>query len=121
MKGNVIYDKLLNDKLGANLGYVYANVIAQMLRTSGKRLLYHTIPYAERKKFYEIDFVIAAGHKITPIEVKSSDYKTHKSSDVFCSKYSDRIKNRYLIYTRDYRRENGADYIPVYMTWLLVE
>lgn len=71
MKGNVIYDKLLNDKLGANLGYVYANVIAQMLRTSGKRLLYHTIPYAERKKFYEIDFVIAAGHKITPIEVKS--------------------------------------------------
>jgi hypothetical protein len=31
---NVIYDKLLNDKLSTNLGYVYENVIAQMLRAT---------------------------------------------------------------------------------------
>lgn len=116
---NVIYDKLLNDKLSTNLGYVYENVIAQMLRAAGKNLFYHTIPYAEGKKYYEIDFVIPDKHKISPIEVKSSGYKAHKSLDEFCSKFSDRIMNRYLIYTKDYKRENGVEYVPVYMTMFL--
>lgn len=113
---NLIYNKLLNDKLSTNLGYVYENVIAQMLRASGKNLFYHTIPYAEGKKHYEIDFVISDKHKVSPIEVKSSGYKTHKSLDEFCIKYSDRIQNKYLIYTKDYKRENGVEYLPVYMT-----
>lgn len=116
---NDIYNKLLNDKLSTNLGYVYENVIAQMLRAAGKNLYYHTIPYAEGKKYYEIDFVIPDKHKISPIEVKSSGYKSHKSLDEFCRKYSDRILNRYLIYTKDYKREEGIDYIPVYMTLFL--
>lgn len=116
---NVIYDKLLNDKLSTNLGYVYENVIAQMLRATGKNLFYHTIPYAEGKKYYEIDFVIPDKHKISPIEVKSSGYKAHKSLDEFCSKFSDRIMNRYLIYTKDYKREKGVEYVPVYMTMFL--
>lgn len=116
---NVIYDKLLNDKLSTNLGYVYENVIAQMLRATGKNLFYHTIPYAEGKKYYEIDFVIPHKHKVSPVEVKSSGYKTHKSLDVFCSKFSDRIMHKYLIYTKDYKRENGVEYIPVYMTMFL--
>ncbi len=116
---NVIYDKLLNDKLSTNLGYVYENVIAQMLRATGKNLFYHTIPYAEGKKYYEIDFVVSDKHKVSPIEVKSSGYKTHKSLDVFCSRFSDRIMNTYLIYTKDYKRENGVEYIPVYMTLFL--
>ena len=116
---NIIYEKLLSDKLSTNLGYVYENMIAQMLRATGKNLFYHTIPYAEGKKYYEIDFLITDKHKISPIEVKSSGYKSHKSLDEFCSKFSDRIMNRYVIYTKDYRRENGIDYIPVYMTMFL--
>lgn len=116
---NIIYDKLLNDKLSTNLGYVYENVIAQMLRATGKNLFYHTIPFAEGKKYYEIDFVIPEKHKISPIEVKSSGYKTHKSLDEFCCKFSDRIQNKYLIYTKDLKRENGINYIPVYMTMFL--
>lgn len=116
---NAIYNKLLNDKLSTNLGYIYENVIAQMLRATGKNLYYHTIPFAEGKKYYEIDFVIPDKHKISPIEVKSSGYKTHKSLDEFCTKFSDRIMNRYLIYTKDYKRENGVEYVPVYMTMFL--
>lgn len=116
---NVIYDKLLNDKLSVNMGYVYENVVAQMLRSSGKNLVYHTIPYLEGKKYYEVDFLIADGHKLSPIEVKSSGYKTHKSLDEFCSKFSDRIKNKYLIYTKDYKRDKDVDCIPVYMTMFL--
>lgn len=116
---NVIYEKLLSDKLSTNLGYVYENMIAQMLVASGKDLFYHTIPYADGKKYYEIDFIITEKHKISPIEVKSSGYKSHKSLDEFCAKYSERIMNRYIIYTKDYKRENGVDYIPVYMTMFL--
>jgi hypothetical protein len=116
---NLIYQKLLNDKLSANLGYVYENMIAQMLRASGKQLYYHTIPTAEGKKYYEVDFLIADGHKVTPIEVKSSGYKTHASLDAFCRKYSDRIQRKYLIYTKDLQRIGDVDYIPVYMTMFL--
>ncbi len=116
---NVIYEKLLNDKLSANLGYVYENMIAQMLRASGKDLYYHTIPYAEGKKYYEVDFLISDRHKIAPIEVKSSGYKSHKSLDEFSAKYSGRIMNRYVIYTKDYKRENGVEYLPVYMTMFI--
>ena len=116
---NVIYNKLLNDKLSSNLGYVYENVIAQMLKATGKNLFYHTIPYADGKKYYEVDFIIPDRHKISPIEVKSSGYKTHRSLDEFCLKFSDRVMNKYLIYTKDYRREDGIDCIPVYMTMFL--
>lgn len=116
---NVIYEKLLNDKLSANLGYVYENMIAQMLRASGKDLYYHTIPYAEGKKYYEVDFLISDRHKIAPIEVKSSGYKSHKSLDEFSAKYSERIMNRYVIYTKDYKRENGVEYLPVYMAMFI--
>ena len=116
---NTIYNKLLNDKLSTTLGYVYENMIAQMLRATGKQLYYHTIPFDGGKKYYEIDFVIADGFKISPIEVKSSGYKTHASLNQFCSKYSDRIENKYLVYTKDLMRLNGVDYIPVYMTMFL--
>ncbi len=116
---NIIYEKLLNDKLSANLGYIYETAIAQMLIATGKKLFYNTIPYDEKKKYYEVDFIFADKHKISPVEVKSSGYKAHKSLDEFCKKYSDRILNKYIIYTKDYKKENGIEYIPVYMTMFL--
>lgn len=116
---NIIYQKLLNDKLSTNLGYVYENMIAQMLRATGKKLYYHTIPFDDGKKYYEIDFLLPDQHKVSPIEVKSSGYKTHASLDAFCKKYSERIQNKYLIYTKDYIRKEGMVYLPVYMTIFL--
>lgn len=116
---NLIYEKLLNDKLSTNLGYVYENMIAQMLRATGKQLYYHTIPTQEGKKYYEVDFLIADGHKVSPIEVKSSGYKTHASLDAFCHKYSNRILHKYIIYTKDFQRVGDIDCIPVYMTMFL--
>jgi uncharacterized protein len=116
---NEIYNKLLNDKLSTNLGYVYENVVAQMLRATGKNLFYHTIPFAEGKNYYEIDFVVADKHKISPVEVKSSGYNAHKSLDEFCKKYSDRIQNQYLIYTKDFKKDGSINCIPVYMTMFI--
>ncbi len=115
---NVIYQKLLTDKLEANLGYVYENLMAQMLTASGNKLFYYTFPKDE-KHSYEIDFLLSRGNKICPIEVKSSGYKTHTSLDVFCEKYSNRIKDKYLVYTKDFFQQQDILYIPFYMVPLV--
>ncbi len=112
---NVIYQKLLNDKLSTNLGYVYENMIAQMLATSGNKLFYYTWPKDETHN-YEIDFLLSHGTKLQPIEVKSSGYNTHKSLDVFCEKYAHIVERRYLIYTKDLKTDQGTILLPVYMT-----
>lgn len=115
---NIIYDKLLSDKLSVNLGYVYENLIAQMLVASGNRLFYHTWKKDE-KHYYEIDFLLSRGAKLCPVEVKSSGYKAHASLDAFCEKYSGRVGSRYLIYTKDLTKDNGTTLLPAYMTPLL--
>ena len=117
---NVIYEHLLSDKLAANLGYLYENVVAQMLTASGNKLFYHVWPTESGKHNYEVDFLLSRGTKIMPIEVKSSSYKTHASLDAFCKKYSSRITNdRYLIYTKDYAHEESVKYIPAYLACFL--
>ena len=112
---NIIYKKLLNDKLNTNLGYVYENVIAQMLAANGNKLFYYTWP-KDKSHNYEIDFLLSRGTKLHPIEVKSSGYKAHKSLDVFCQKFSHIIERRYQIYTKDLKKENETLLLPVYMT-----
>ncbi len=112
---NEIYEKLLNDKLSVNLGYLYENIVAQCLAANGNELFYHTIMNTQSKHNYEIDFILAKKNKIVPLEVKSSGYKTHKSLDVFTEKYSNRILKRYLVYTKDLSKEQDIICIPVYM------
>ena len=115
---NVIYQKLLNDKLDANLGYVYENAVAQALVSSGNKLFYYTW-LDDNKHTYEIDFLLSRGSKLWPLEVKSAGYSTHKSLDLFCKKFSSRINNRYLVYTKDLRKDCEVTMIPIYMVGLL--
>lgn len=116
---NVIYQKLLSDKLSADLGYVYENAVAQMLVASGNKLFYHTWQSKTSNHNYEIDFLLSRGTKLWPLEVKSSGYKTHKSLDEFCNKYSEHISNRYLIYTKDYKKDGQTTLLPVMLTMFL--
>lgn len=113
---NVIYNKLLSDKLEANLGYVYENLVAQMLRVSDNELYYYTFPTETEKHNYEVDFLLSRGNKLVPLEVKSSGYKTHKSLDEFCKKFSSRIGERILLYTKDYYKDGETVCMPVYFT-----
>ena len=115
---NIIYQKLLSDKLEANLGYVYENLVAQMLVSAGNKLFYYTFP-KDNKHNYEVDFLLSRGNKLVPIEVKSSGYKTHKSLDAFCEKFSSRIGERILLYTKDYAQDGQTTCLPVYFTSLL--
>lgn len=112
---NVIYNKLLSDKLETNLGYIYESVVAQMLTAKGNNLFYYTMQNDISNHLYEIDFLISIGDKISPIEVKSGNYRGHKSLDVFCDKFSRRIIDKYVVHTKDYKWENGIHYLPVYM------
>ena len=57
--------------------------------------------------------------KICPIEVKSSNYKSHKSFDYLIDKYQLKMEDRYIIYTKDLKFSDGITYIPAYMTGLL--
>ena len=117
---NIIYERLLSDKLATNLGYLYENIVAQMLVATGNKLFYHSWPTESKKHNYEIDFLLSRGTKILPIEVKSSSYKTHVSMDEFCKKYSSRITNeRYIIYTKDFNKDEAIRYIPSYMAFFL--
>lgn len=116
---NIIYEKLLSDKLSKELGYVYENVVAQMLKASGIELYYHTFPTENSRHNYEIDFLVPEGDKVNPIEVKSSGYKAHASLDAFFEKFHSRIKHQYVIYTKDLRKDNAVTYLPVYMTIFL--
>ena len=64
---------------------------------------------------YEIDFLISKKNKLCPIEVKSSGYSVHKSLDAFSDKYSDRILDKYLVYTKDLKKDGDILMMPVYM------
>lgn len=112
---NVIYNKLLSNKLETNLGYVYENVTAQILISKGNNLFYYTMASETSNHLYEIDFLTTVHDKICPLEVKSGSYRNHRSLDIFCDKFSSRIQDKYVVHTKDYKWENGIHYIPIYM------
>ena len=116
---NIIYRQLLSNKLDVNLGYIYENLVAQMLATAGYNLYYHTFPTENGNRFYETDFLLSRGNKIVPIEVKSSGYKAHKSLDAFCEKFSSRIGDRILLYTKDRAQDGQTTCLPFYFTSLI--
>lgn len=113
---NDIYKKLLSDKISANLGYLFENLTVQILAAEGDELYYHTFSRKDKGTNYEIDFLIAKSSKVVPIEVKSSNYKRHASLDAFCQKYSAQISEKYILYTKDFHKEQDIRLLPIYMS-----
>ena len=118
--GTDLYKSLIFDRLGINQGMIMENMVAQMLRALGHELYFHEYMYqpgdSVSEKKYEIDFITVKKRKICPIEVKSSGYTSHKSFDYLIEKYQLKMEDRYIIYTKDLKFENGIMYIPLYMT-----
>ncbi|MDI9471221.1 MAG: AAA family ATPase, partial [Bacillota bacterium] len=69
---NEVYASMLSNKLPANLAYLYENAVAQVIAASGRELYHHTWEREGSSHYYEIDFLISKGKKISAIEVKSS-------------------------------------------------
>lgn len=116
---NEIYAKLLSDKLPANLGYLYENLIAQMIAASGRELYYHTWEKKGSTHYYEIDFLISQGTKVSAIEVKSSGTGRHESLTEFSKKYSKNIKESIILSQKDIGKEGVIKYVPIYLTSFL--
>ena len=118
---NDIYAKLLSDKLPANLGYLYENLVAQMIAASGRELYYHTWEKDDSTHYYEVDFLISEGNKINAFEVKSSGSGNHESIREFCRKFSQNINKAYLISQKDAGKEKDLLLRPFYLMPFLVK
>ena len=118
-----LYRSIVLDDIDINQGMIFENMVAQMLRASGYDLYFHEYDYRaednEREKHYEVDFLIVRGKRLVPIEVKSSNYTSHKSFDYFKEKYKLKINERYMIYTKDLLYKDEIVFMPVYMTMCL--
>ena len=117
---NGLYRAILFDKLSINEGMIMENVVAQMLRTNGHKLYFYSRSDAtNRKNDMEIDFLITEGKKICPIEVKSNNYVSHSSLDKFRDKFSSKIGNSYILYSKDVIVKDGIIHLPIYMATFL--
>jgi predicted AAA+ superfamily ATPase len=117
---NELYKAILFDKLGVNEGMILENIAAQMLRRNGHRLYFYSRNDKEhRENHMEIDFLITEKKKIAPLEVKSGGYKAHSSLDKFKKKFSSKLANAYLLYTKDIMVKDGIIHLPIYMAMFL--
>lgn len=112
---NEIYAKLLSDKLPTNLGFLYENLMAQLLSSMDRELYYHTWEKMNSTHYYEVDFLISQGTKVSVIEVKSSGLGKYESIREFSKKYSKHIKNCYVFSQKDYQQKDGIQFMPMYL------
>lgn len=118
---NDIYAKLLSDKLPANLGFLYENLIAQMIAASGRELFYHTWEKANSTHYYEIDFLVSEGSKINAFEVKSSGTGKHESIKTFYKQFSQNVNTIYLLSQKDVGKEENLLLKPFYLMPFLIK
>jgi len=82
---------------------------------SGKVLYYHTWKKKNSTHYYEIDFLLSNGIKVSAIEVKSAGVAKHNSLDAFSEKYSSQLEKAILLSQKDKTFTNGIYYYPIYM------
>ncbi len=117
---NELYRAILFDKLNINEGMLMENIVAQMFRLHRPRLYFYSrSDNRHRENNMEIDFLIAEGKKIAPVEVKSSSYRYHSSLDKFRKRFPSVIGNSYILYTKDVMLKDGIIHLPLYMAELL--
>ena len=118
---NDVYAKLLSDKLPANLGFLYENLVAQMIAASGRELYYHTWEKAGSTHYYEIDFLISEGSKVNAFEIKSSGSGKHESIKAFYKKFSQNVHDVYLLSQKDVGKEENLLMKPFYLMPFLIQ
>jgi len=117
---NELYKAILFDKLSINEGMIMENIAAQMLRRNGHKLYFYSRNDKEhRENHMEIDFLITEKKKIAPIEVKFGSYNIHSSLDKFKKKFSSKLSNSYILYTKDVMIKDDIIHLPIYMAMFL--
>lgn len=116
-----IYQKLLSNKIDVNLGYLYENAVAQIIKSTDRELFYHTWKKDVGTHYYEIDFLFVKNQKVVPVEVKSGKILNYNSLTEFCKKYSAIAGSRYVIAQKDYETDGMIEIKPFYLTPFIVE
>ena len=117
---NDLYKAILFDKLNINEGMIMENIVAQMLRKNGHKLYFYSRSDKQRRENHiEIDFLITEKKRISPIEVKSGNYRSHASLDKFKAKFAGKLGTQYILYPKDLMLKNGITHLPVYMAMFL--
>ena len=118
----LLYKKLIYDKLHINEGMFMENYVAQVLKTKGYKELFF---YEKRnpktyKPIMEIDFISIINRKVCPIEVKSADEKSISSLLKFKEKFDDRVSPGIIVYDGDYKVEKNITFVPIFaIDWYL--
>ena len=119
-----LYKQILDGKLSINKGMLYENVIAQMLRSQGRKLYFYT-HYSKESHIndIEIDFLLSneskTNFKVYPLEVKSSKNYTATSYEKFKIKFGNRISKSFIVHPKNLIVNENETRLPPYMLFLL--
>ena len=117
-----LYRKLMLGKLEINQGMMVENLVAQMLRSTGKKLYFYSkSDVVDAENNMEVDFLVrkpsvTSRHNICPLEVKSGARYTLSSINKFGRKFAEQIATPYVLHSADYAEKDGIVYLPLYMT-----
>jgi predicted AAA+ superfamily ATPase len=100
------------DEDNTYLGAMTENYVAQCLAAKNYKLYYWT---SEGKA--EVDFVLQAGGKVIPVEVKKGRHNRSKSLGVFAGKYKPDYAIR--ISKKNFGFENGIKSVPLYAVFCI--
>ena len=121
-----VHERILHDRLSLDKGMLMENMVAQMIRASGRSLYFYS--NADRTSAgnrMEIDFLICKPdltrmHNIIPIEVKSSRAYEFVSLGKFRRKFPDQLHEPVVLHPKDLKVDDGIVYLPLYMAGLLM-
>ena len=105
-----LYDKYGKGDGGAN------QVFSTVRSKDNVRFRAAPLIFISTSHYYEIDFLISQGDKISAIEVKSSGTGKHESLTEFGRKYSKHIKESFILSQKDIGKEGTIWYTPIYLT-----
>ena len=116
-----LYKSFILGKLAVNKGMMVENLVSQMFFANSHDLRFYEVYLEEnnKKKKYEVDFLIKQNGKTTPIEVKSGKANYHPSLDLFIKRYKDRINKPIILTKGDLQETDDYLYLPLAMAMFL--
>ena len=103
--------KILTGDSSLNIGAVYENAVAQELFAHGFAPYYYN-----NKRRGEVDFLVAEGDKVNPIEVRSGeDYKKHAALLNLLADYPEYVSDALVLCNGNMERSGELTYAPIYM------
>ena len=103
--------KILTGDSTLNIGAVYENAVAQELFAHGFAPYYYN-----NKRRGEVDFLVAEGDKVNPIEVRSGeDYKKHAALLNLLADYPEYVSDALVLCNGNMERSGELTYAPIYM------